>query len=246
MKDKANMNEMTKKYKEEMLRIYNSTNKTQQKMEDLKAKQMSVSKAQKPVIPENKVEVQAPENPMQNSTEMQKFTSPDDILARETNGKSSSAQDLSQGNYNLAENYKLGEADEILSRLVNSGISDDFPEKIQDETEDDSYGYLEVTVKSANNAYPLENATVVISKKGKDALVLEYAQLTDENGMIAPVKLKAPDKELSEFPQDEFSPFSTYQVLVYLEGYYPIIKKDVSIFPDTKSVQPFSLIPIAK
>ena len=112
----------------------------------------------------------------------------------------------------------------------------------------DTIGFLEVLVKTANGALPVEGAQVMIydyseSDKGQGRGDLMYSLVTDENGRAPRVALATKSKELSTSPGNE-NPFSIYNIRIAKDGYYNNSYSNVPIFQGITSLQPVNLIPL--
>ena len=113
----------------------------------------------------------------------------------------------------------------------------------------DDIGFLEVYVKTASGAFPIENAQVTIyeyqadDKNNPSKGNLVYSLLTDENGRTPKVALRTKNKALSTSPGNE-NPYSVYQVGVSREGFYNNKYINVPIFQGVTSLQPVELIPL--
>ena len=111
----------------------------------------------------------------------------------------------------------------------------------------ESIGFLQVAVKSASGALPVENAQVSIYKYGKEEGAqngdLIYSLITNENGLTSKVALETKDKKLSLAPGN-INPYSTYNIYVRRDGYYDSSHLNVPIFQGITAIQPVELIPI--
>ncbi len=243
MNEKAKLDEMKKKYKDEMLKLYN---KSPNYSKDITPKAVPQRIIEEPII----------KAPTKNNYEAMsdKSFSPDDVLARELGYESATdmeenAPQLSEekvgGNYSLAESL---EADEILNRLINNGMSDETMQENQapENYMPDGIGTLEVSVTSASNAYPIADATVIITSDSGERIMLLNIQTTNENGNTSAVELKTPNISISNDPNATKNPYASYQLGVYKEGFYPVTELSVPVFPKTNSIQPITLIPVAK
>lgn len=101
-------------------------------------------------------------------------------------------------------------------------------------------GNLVVNVYGDNIANPVHNATVTVSKNGKDIITVN----TNENGQTAPIILDTVDKSYSEEEQHATRPYETYDVLVTALGLTPTKIQDVQIFDGVTSIQNFFLTSI--
>ena len=112
----------------------------------------------------------------------------------------------------------------------------------------ESIGFLEVIVKAANGALPIENANVTIyeylpkENTGENGKVL-YSLFTDENGKAPKIALPAKDKSLS-LSYGNKNPYNVYNIKVSADGFYNNGYLNVPVFQGISSIQPVSLIPL--
>ncbi|MBQ8145753.1 MAG: hypothetical protein IJ039_03140 [Clostridia bacterium] len=112
----------------------------------------------------------------------------------------------------------------------------------------ESIGFLQVAVKTANGALPIENAMVNIyeylpnEQSGNKGRLL-YTLYTDANGRTSKAALPAKSKSLSLSPGNE-NPFSVYNVEVAKDGFYNNSYINVPIFQGITAIQPVELIPL--
>lgn len=107
-------------------------------------------------------------------------------------------------------------------------------------------GYLVVSTGTANKAYPLEDVRIEIYLMGEDNQpVLFRTQISDISGIAEAVPIPTPPKDESLSPGNPYLPYTTAQVRVFKDGYYPIEAREVPIFAGIKSLQYFDLVPIA-
>lgn len=109
-----------------------------------------------------------------------------------------------------------------------------------------SSGFLQAEVSTANRAFPIKDASVIVTRKNGDKSELIALLTTDENGRTETIELPAPNKAYSESPDRTEKPFSDYQLAVYARGFYTIPLLNVPIFPTVKSIQPVSMIPLVQ
>lgn len=102
-------------------------------------------------------------------------------------------------------------------------------------------GLLQVIVTTANGAFPVANAQVVLSAKPERVLL--HSARTDESGKTDVFTLAAPPAALSEIPQGGI-PYAEYRLEIRADGFYPVIYEGVPIFEGIKTDQPVSLVPI--
>lgn len=104
-------------------------------------------------------------------------------------------------------------------------------------------GFLKIQAFTANQAIPLSDVAVIISKKFGDETKIFYEVKTDQNGIADGIILPAPDKDLSEQPSD-ITPFAVYDVYATHPKYEQQSDLQTQIFDGVKSIQPFNMVPI--
>ena len=102
-----------------------------------------------------------------------------------------------------------------------------------------------VQVYTADQATPLQDANVIISKPVEGGEELIQVLRTDANGRTQPVSLPAPPAENSLSPGNSNN-FSTYNIRVDYPGYYTVENRDVPIFENQTSIQPVAMIPLSE
>ena len=112
----------------------------------------------------------------------------------------------------------------------------------------ESIGFLQVDVKTANGALPVENALVNIyeylpNNEGGNKGKLLYTLYTDENGRAPKAALPAKNKELSLSPENK-SPYTVYNIEVLKDGFYSNSYINVPIFQGITAIQQAILIPL--
>ena len=111
-------------------------------------------------------------------------------------------------------------------------------------------GFLEVAVRTANGALPVEGARVSVynyteGQNGNGRGSLIYSVLTDTDGKAPRLSLTAKSKALSMSPGSK-SPYTAYTVNVEHEGYYSNQYINVPIFQGVTSLQPVELLPVTE
>lgn len=104
-------------------------------------------------------------------------------------------------------------------------------------------GYIAVEVFTGKSAFPVENASVVISEKidGKRNIVKQMT--TDRNGKTPAVAVKTPSRVLSETQNDE-QVYGVYQVSITHPEFYAIESIPQQVFGGIVSIARFELIPL--
>lgn len=212
--------EMARKYKEEMLKMYKTAPRPEPTMEQkpepaAEPKPKPETKPEKPKNPENKPHTNA---------EKSKFPSASEILASETENN--------QGNYNSAPFSEV--AEDLQPRY--DGEPNGSPDM-------SGVGYIKAEVTTGSGAVPIENAIVLITQKDGDKTYLLKMLITDESGATETIPLPAPNAAYSETPSPDEKPFADYYIQAYAEGFYAENGMEVPVFSGVKSIQPIALIP---
>lgn len=113
-------------------------------------------------------------------------------------------------------------------------------------SENKTFGKLLVRVSTASGAIPVESATVVIQGKEDNNSNILLSLLTDISGQTKIIELPAPARDLSGAPSPISKPYSTYNIDVYKNGYYPQHYNGVPIFEGVTAVQNARIIPISE
>ena len=107
-------------------------------------------------------------------------------------------------------------------------------------------GTLKVFVTTAHQSLPIQGATVEISDITPDGeRELLYVLTTNESGETQPINLPAPVASLSQLPGEIGKSYALYNIRIDKDGYYPVIARNVAVFPGITSIQPFSMIPVS-
>ncbi len=108
---------------------------------------------------------------------------------------------------------------------------------------EENVGYLVVRVSTARGAIPLENAAVSIRGADPDVSGMLFSLTTNSDGLTPKTKLPAPALSLSQSPENP-SPFSTWNIDVFKEGYIPVSYTGVPVYSSIVSVQPAVMVPL--
>ena len=111
-------------------------------------------------------------------------------------------------------------------------------------SDQNSVGYIIVKVSTASGAIPVENVTVVLQGNDENNGNVFYSLSTNRDGLTEKVNLPAPSVTLSSVPSPSSRPYSTYNIDVYREGYYPQHYTNVPIFAGITAVQNARIIPV--
>lgn len=104
-------------------------------------------------------------------------------------------------------------------------------------------GGLIVQVTQANEAQPIANANVTVSKTTENGEMLLNVLKTNRNGKTPKIYLDAPPQENSQSPSD-LPKFNNYNIRVDYPGFYTFEGLDVPVFAGQTSIQPVALLPL--
>ena len=267
MNPKNSVDEMAKKYKEEMMRLYSkSSSKPAQPAQNTEKPAVTenkpsqtrtqIPKVQPPQIParENEAEkpvMEAAPKPVPSAAKESRFPTPEEILAAEesksdktetpefSDSRIQSEEVHMQGNYDFTP-YNDTSEDE-LEPLYTGNSEENAPLSEMTGT-----GYITAEVTTGDGAVPVENAVVLITRKEGDKNVLVRMLVTDESGSTETVALPAPDIRYSEAPDPLEKPYAEYNLSAYAKGFYPVPEMTVPVFSTVKSIQPIALIPLPR
>lgn len=102
-------------------------------------------------------------------------------------------------------------------------------------------GYLQIQVRTAHEAVPLNNAQIQIQAAAGNTL---YNLWTDENGDTLVVSLETIDKSFSQNPYYNGTPFISYHVLAEASGFDSLFVTDIPVFDGETAVLPVTLTPM--
>ncbi len=105
-------------------------------------------------------------------------------------------------------------------------------------------GYLVVSVSTARNAIPIENALVTVSSVNDNGVAdLVFTTRTNRSGQTPALPLPAPPQSNSLSPGSDY-PYARYAVTVDYDGYQPVSSFDLTIFADIVATLPVYLVPL--
>ena len=105
-------------------------------------------------------------------------------------------------------------------------------------------GTLIVQVYTADQALPVQNANVQVTKLTENGEELIRVMKTNRSGKTEPLNLPAPPSSNSQTP-DGGVRFFNYNIRVDYPGYYTMENINVPIFDGQTAIQPVALIPLA-
>ncbi|MBR5618780.1 MAG: hypothetical protein IKW76_03500 [Clostridia bacterium] len=103
-------------------------------------------------------------------------------------------------------------------------------------------GFLRVQVFAANQAFPIPNATVVVSKRFPAEDCVFFKSQTDASGIMSRITLPAPDRLLADAPS-AMQPYATYDIVVTHPLFTEVHLADVAVFDSVETVQNVEMIP---
>lgn len=118
------------------------------------------------------------------------------------------------------------------------------PKHITEESLGDSTGYILVNVRTGRGAYPIENASVIVTSIVDGNRFIIASALTDINGATIKIETPAPALIYSQSPDSEVRPYSLFDISVKADGYFNARSVDVPVFFETTSIQNFNMIPV--
>ncbi len=101
-------------------------------------------------------------------------------------------------------------------------------------------GSLYFTVRTADSAFPVTDATVTLY--APDGAFLGEDRITGESGISREFFIDAPERALSLRPE-EAQPYSTVDARIEADGFYTFFIRGIQIFADEQSVLPAEMIP---
>ena len=103
-----------------------------------------------------------------------------------------------------------------------------------------SFGTLIFQVTGGQGAFPVPNAIVTLSKVLRDNLSLSITFRTDESGKTEPISLPAPNKALSQSPNNG-AVYAAYDAKVAAAGFLPTEIRNLPVFDGVTTIQPVNL-----
>lgn len=105
-----------------------------------------------------------------------------------------------------------------------------------------SSGYLIVEVTAGSNAFPIENALVIITRMVNGEEKILSILRTNQSGRTDILELPAPVENGTEI--SSVRPYANYNVITYVDSYFEVQNKNISIFSGITSLLPVNLIPL--
>lgn len=102
-------------------------------------------------------------------------------------------------------------------------------------------GYLQIQVRTAQSAIPLEDAQVRVMDDEGNTL---YPLTTDESGETQTVSLVTVDRSFSLDPNYTGTPYAGYDVTVEAEGFQPVSVTEIPIYDGQTATLPVEMLPL--
>ena len=106
-------------------------------------------------------------------------------------------------------------------------------------------GTMLIRTYTAGGALPVPKSSVKISGGDENNRDVDFALITDIDGLTQRIVLPAPSKNSSLSPNPKESPYAQYNIEVSANGYYPKLVNGVALFADTDTFLPINMIPIS-
>ena len=104
-------------------------------------------------------------------------------------------------------------------------------------------GKLQFQLYFGQKAYPISNANIFIVDSISGIPIFDGLLTINSSGKSEIIDLYTLDKELSETPNTDVIPYTTYDAYIISETFRNVLIKNIEIFPDITSIQPVSLLP---
>lgn len=222
------LSELSRRYREEMLRMYGRNQSHTAEMPE--------PEAEFSTMPQEAVETPLSEPLSLPEVQEQLPTEPENNIA--FTGKEGDFQ-------NMLETPFPEELEEpLLPDYIRNGsppvIEQEAAEDLQDLT---GVGRVRVAAQTGDGAFPVAGAYVTINVRRNGRERLAYLLLTDDSGETPTVSMPAPPASLSQQPGDT-QPFTTADIRIFANGYFRAEMRNVPIFAGVTSLQTFQLIPL--
>lgn len=214
-------------YKKDMMRLYGRRTPSDDTEENNK-KTVEDVPTEKPV-----------ETPSEISTELPTDTPLTKITGNNDNSETATSSTENDTLESIEERFP---EPELLSELE----SEELPpvEYNAEESLGSSTGYILVNVRAGNNAYPIVNASVIVTAIVDGNRLLISSGNTDISGATVKLQTPAPSAIFSQSPHSEVRPYSLFDISVVADGYFNARSVDVPVFSGVTSIQNFNMIPV--
>lgn len=209
--------ELSRKYREEMLRMYGK-------------------KAAQAATPVNEPEEQMVQSAAELAEETASPVEPQDNP--DFTGQDGDYQDRIEADF--PQEYE----EPVIPDYIRNGTEPELLPEAADGMRDlTETGRLRVATLSGDGAFPVEGSSVTVAVRRNGREQPAYLLVTDESGETPTVSLPAPPASLSQQPGDA-QPFTVVDIRVYADGYFRAEMRNVPVFAGVTSLQTFQLIPL--
>ncbi len=112
-------------------------------------------------------------------------------------------------------------------------------------SENSATGQVKVQTFLAQQAYPLGDVNLIISKRFNDIEYVFYELQTNATGISDNITLPAPPRANSQQPYQQ-DPFTTYLITAYKQGFISEEPYEIEIFENIKAIQPIEMLPLIR
>lgn len=151
-------------------------------------------------------------------------------------------------NTDLSESeYPDPELPEYITTALNNSVADN-DIMISEASDSETYGndtpaagsgIIRAEVRTGNNALPVEDAFVVITRSVAGKKELVAALMTNKSGETISVNIPAPDSAVSQN-----IPFATVDMSTSKNGFQTAVNLDIPVYSGISSIQPVNLVPV--
>lgn len=108
-----------------------------------------------------------------------------------------------------------------------------------------SQGILRVQAFTANQAFPVSNATVRVYIRLANGERELFSGITDVDGIADNIRLPAPDSSISFNENSTVEPYAVYSLRVNKPGFSSSVFEGIPVFDSVKSIQPVEMVPLS-
>ncbi len=106
-------------------------------------------------------------------------------------------------------------------------------------------GILRVQVFSADQAFPVPNASVRVFVRLSNGERELFSGTSDVDGIADNIRLPAPDSSVSFNENSTIEPYAVYGLRVSRPGFSSAVFEGIPVFDSVKSIQPVELVPLS-
>lgn len=264
--EKRDIASQAEKYKREMMNIYGKSNtiqhKNNQEQKAVPTVNVNVEAEPRPEAttePERKITPEPlampePEPESEKIDESENMAEPEMIAEDEIRNEPESVSGPEketetsfseyQNEANFNERYPEPDVSEFRQSYVEDNSMDYQHIEEEIKNKDTAKGYIKVNVRTGDDAEPLENAWVVVTRLENGKRLFIGAGASDESGSVPVFEVPVPQASYSLIPENSRQPYSLYDITVMARGFFNERSVDIPVFDSITSVQNFSMIPV--